>query len=100
MAEKKELEKRDPPKELKARSLERITKDIIYARSKPPERKPEERYESHHVCNINFSNSGFTYLYVHFSSSQVFALFDNGISINLMSEELFSALQSKIRMHV
>lgn len=48
------------------------------------------------VCN----DSGFMYLPVNFSSSQVSALLDTGSSINLMSQELFDMLNYRNKVHV
>ena len=85
-----------------ARSLGRTNIDNKRARSKPPERQDKDSDIS--VSNSEISDarskSGFMYLPVNFSTTQISALLDTGSTINLMSHELFDRLPANNKVHV
>ena len=85
-----------------ARSLGRTNIDNKRARSKPPERQDKDSDIS--VSNSEISDtrskSGFMYLPVNFSTTQISAWLDTGSTINLMSHELFDRLPANNKVHV
>ena len=85
-----------------ARSLGWTNIDNKRARSKPPEQQDKDSDIS--VSNAEISDarskSGFMYLPVNFSTTQISALLDTGSTINLMLHELFDRLPANIKVHV
>ena len=90
-------------KERRARSLGRTNVDNKRARSKPPERQEKVRNDisiSNSEISDSQSKSGFMYLHVSFSTTQISALLDSGSTINLMSRDLFDRLPLNNKVHV